>query len=87
MLAERSAHAAISASTTPVPRARSATNRSFITPTREALSVDQVQKIVAKPIGPAFLVAGDQLRALAIGIGDQRSGHREQGSSSGGSTS
>ena len=46
---QRSAHAAISASACPPPRASSATKRSFITPSRDALSVCQVQKIVAKP--------------------------------------
>ena len=115
----RSAQAAISASAVPVPRAFSATKRSFITPRREALSVVQVQKIVAKPViarpstsrplpkeeifGPVLTVyvypdkkllfqyttsstslqkklgvAGDQLRALAIRVGDQRSRHGQQ---------
>ena len=50
---QRSAHSAMSASAAPVPRASGATNRSFITPIRAALRVDQVQKIVAKPEHPA----------------------------------
>ena len=39
----------MSASATPVPRASSATNRSFITAIRAARSVDHVQYSVAKP--------------------------------------
>jgi hypothetical protein len=39
----------MSASAAPVPRASGVTKRSFITPMRDADSVDQVQNTVAKP--------------------------------------
>jgi hypothetical protein len=71
-------HAAMSASPTPAPRAPGATKRSFMTPMRAARVVDHVQKIVAKPIARAALVAGEELHALARRVGDERAAHRSR---------
>ena len=45
---------------------------------REALSVDQVQKIVAKPIARPVLVARDQLHAVELRARDQLAREGEQ---------
>jgi hypothetical protein len=55
----------------PAPRACGTTNRSFITPIARARVVDHDQKIVAKPTAVPSGRAGEQLHALALGVGDQ----------------